>query len=279
MSQPHKILFVSDLDGTLLRSDKTICQFSIDTMRMVEEAGHLFTIATARSHNSASRFLENLHLKTPIGLYNGAQIFDPLQETYLHAQYLSVETMSACVAEISAQGFRPIVHVLNKNQENRVLYIGAENASEKHYFSEKLKHDPKRFILCTPETIAERAAEFDVLEVMFITEHTTEYVLETPELKVYRSEDIYSPGFDWVQMTHPNSNKGFAVKKIAKMTGATHIISFGDNVNDVDMFAVSDISCAIKSGHDLALEMGDHIIGTNDEAGVAHWIRQYLSSL
>lgn len=277
MSRPdQKILFVSDLDGTLLRSDKTICQYTLETIRMIEEAGHLFTVATARSHNSASRFLDNLAFKTPLGLYNGAQIFDPLSRTYLHSQYLSVNSMKACVEEIIAQGFNPIVHVLNEQQKNRVLYTGASNISEIHYFSEKLKHDPERFILCRPEDIALKAATFHVLEVMFITEHATEYLLETPELKVYRSEDIYSPGFDWVQMTHPDSNKGFAIKVISQMTGADTVISFGDNVNDIDMFAASDISCAVNTGHRLVLEMADYRIDSNDQAGVARWIRDYL---
>ena len=50
-----KTLFVSDLDGTLLRSDETLSQFTIDTINELAKRGILFSYATARSLVTAKK--------------------------------------------------------------------------------------------------------------------------------------------------------------------------------------------------------------------------------
>jgi hydroxymethylpyrimidine pyrophosphatase-like HAD family hydrolase len=42
-------MFVSDLDGTLLTSDKTIPKSCIDTINKVQQNGDIFVIASGRS--------------------------------------------------------------------------------------------------------------------------------------------------------------------------------------------------------------------------------------
>ena len=42
-------LFVSDLDGTLLRNDATLSDFSKDHLNELLRSGMLFTVASARS--------------------------------------------------------------------------------------------------------------------------------------------------------------------------------------------------------------------------------------
>ena len=53
-------LYVTDLDGTLLRSDMTISQHSINTINRLIDEGVMFTYATARSYVSASPLVSNL---------------------------------------------------------------------------------------------------------------------------------------------------------------------------------------------------------------------------
>ena len=53
-------LYVSDLDGTLLRSDETLSSFTAETIHGLIEKGMLFSYATARSFVTASKSLRNL---------------------------------------------------------------------------------------------------------------------------------------------------------------------------------------------------------------------------
>ena len=78
-----KTLYVSDLDGTLLRKDETLSSFTIRTINALVEQGMLFSFATARSLVTASRVTKGLSTQIPVILYNGAFIRRPNTNTLL----------------------------------------------------------------------------------------------------------------------------------------------------------------------------------------------------
>ena len=55
-----KTLYVSDLDGTLLRSDETISTYSAETLNALTKKGMLFSYATARSYHTARKVTKGL---------------------------------------------------------------------------------------------------------------------------------------------------------------------------------------------------------------------------
>ena len=71
-----KTLYVSDLDGTLLRSDETISTYTNQVINELAEKGMLFSYATARSYHTAHKVTKGLQAKIPLIVYNGAFIKD-----------------------------------------------------------------------------------------------------------------------------------------------------------------------------------------------------------
>lgn len=67
----EKTLYVSDLDGTLLRRDGTLSPFTIQTINQLTEQGMLFSYATARSHVTAGKITEKIMPQIPVIVYNG----------------------------------------------------------------------------------------------------------------------------------------------------------------------------------------------------------------
>ena len=65
-------LYVSDLDGTLLRNDTSLSQYSKDTLNALLDQGLLFTVASARSIASMRHVLADLPLRLPVVEFNGA---------------------------------------------------------------------------------------------------------------------------------------------------------------------------------------------------------------
>ena len=54
-------LYATDLDGTLLRADKSISDETAELLNRLADSGVLFTYATARSFSSASPLVGKLH--------------------------------------------------------------------------------------------------------------------------------------------------------------------------------------------------------------------------
>ena len=72
----EKILYVSDLDGTLLRSNETVSEYTSKTLNDLTSEGVLFSYATARSIVTAKKVTKGLDAKIPLIVYNGAFIID-----------------------------------------------------------------------------------------------------------------------------------------------------------------------------------------------------------
>ena len=70
-------LYATDLDGTLLRPDKSISDETAEILNSLVSDGVLFTYATARSFSSASPLLAKLHLNCPAVTFNGVFVIDP----------------------------------------------------------------------------------------------------------------------------------------------------------------------------------------------------------
>ena len=67
-----KKLIVLDLDGTLLRPDGTISEFTQKTIKDVQNKGHQVVIATGRPYRMAIDHYKTLGLETPLITFNGS---------------------------------------------------------------------------------------------------------------------------------------------------------------------------------------------------------------
>lgn len=66
-----KTLYVTDLDGTLMRDDKSISKESTDILNRLLNRGVNLTYATARSLSSASKITQNISFHLPVIIRNG----------------------------------------------------------------------------------------------------------------------------------------------------------------------------------------------------------------
>ena len=83
----EKCLYVSDLDGTLLRSDETISDYTCSVINKLTQSGMLFSYATARSYVTAKKVTKGLGAKIPLIVYNGAFVIDNLSEEVLISNF------------------------------------------------------------------------------------------------------------------------------------------------------------------------------------------------
>ena len=80
-------MYVSDLDGTLLRSDETTSEYTNHIINNLTDRGMIFSYATARSLITAKKVTEGIKANIPLIVYNGAFVMDNVTEDILIANY------------------------------------------------------------------------------------------------------------------------------------------------------------------------------------------------
>ena len=95
----NKKYILTDLDGTLLGSDKNLSKTSIEIINDALYDGHVISYSTARSYASSKEATRNILWQYPVVLYNGALIYDPISKKTIHGYYLSLE-LSRKIIEI-----------------------------------------------------------------------------------------------------------------------------------------------------------------------------------
>ena len=165
-----KILYVSDLDGTLLRKNETLSSYTIKTINALTSSGMSFSYATARSLNTAKKVTEGLNTHFPLIIYNGAFVKDNITEEILIANYFA-EDIYEVLRDLFAHEIYPIIYSYQNNIE-KFSYITAKATSGMQAFLKKGEVDS-----CIPVEFAhsnnpEMGEEFrkETMEAFSLTE-------------------------------------------------------------------------------------------------------------
>ena len=102
------VLYVSDLDGTLMRSDGTLSPETVRMINALTERGTAFTYATARSIESARTIAGGLNLPLPAITRNGCVLADNATGKHLEKALFTEEEivlLKTLLPELPEYGF------------------------------------------------------------------------------------------------------------------------------------------------------------------------------
>lgn len=109
-------LYVSDLDGTLLRSNEITSEYTNRIINSLTEKGMIFSYATARSLITAKKVTAGLTAKIPLIVYNGAFVIDNISEELLIENYFD-NAVESLLEELFYNEVYPIVYAFINNEE------------------------------------------------------------------------------------------------------------------------------------------------------------------
>ena len=77
---------------------------------------------------------------------------------------------------------------------------------------------------------------------------------------------------------HEEAQKSLGVKALANAMGIgrENILGFGDDLNDIDLLHYCGTSVAMGNALEDVKAAADHIAGTNNEDGIARWLKEHL---
>lgn len=259
-------LLISDVDGTLVRHDKTLSDGVVAAVGRAQAAGLPVSLISARPPAGMLWIAERLGLTGPIGAFNGGTIVQP-DGAVVTAEHIDPAVSARVLAAIDRPGVTPWLfadgHWYAQTTESR--FVPRERLSA--------NQEP---VLCGDfADLAERADKI----VAVSDDHDALAALETEvaaELgdaaTVVRSQPYY------LDVTAPHGNKGAGVKALADAYGVPleAIAVIGDQNNDLAMFKVAGFSVAMGQAADNVREAAHEVAASNEDDGVADAIDRLI---
>jgi Cof subfamily protein (haloacid dehalogenase superfamily) len=272
-------LYVSDLDGTLLRNDATLSEFSKRTLNDLLKKDVHFTVASARSVASIRKFLEGIPLRLPVIAFNGAFISD--LETGKHRIINHIDTsivpkLYELIEEYKCGAFLSSFN----GKEDCLYYSELHNEGMAWYHNSRVKQkDPRlRHINNLKNVFDEKIVCFTIINRKENLLELTDRVesLFSNQVEVLLSENQYSPGWYWLTIHDVKASKDQAINTLIQEYGydPNQLTVFGDNVNDIKMFNAASEAVAVKNATEDLKRYATKIIGTNEEDSVVKYIEQ-----
>lgn len=273
----EKTLYVTDLDGTLLNKNDRINPKSIEIINSLVEKGMAFTYATARSLVSASVVTQGLSTNIPVIAYNGAFIFQPATGEILSREHFSREEMTYASDLIRTYEISPLVYAFIDGVEKVSWNPARENDGVQRYLS--LRRGDRRL------RPVENNAQLYEGEIFYFTcIGTKEELMPLYEVisknKQYRctiQQELYRPEY-LCEIMPAGATKANAIRKLKEIRGCDKVISFGDAINDLPMFEISDACYAVENAVEELKAAADGVIGSNENDGVAKWLLEHFAS-
>lgn len=260
-----KVLYVSDLDGTLLRSDETISDQTAKTINDLVEKGMLFSYATARSFVTSQKVTKGINAKIPVIVYNGTFVIDNQTKEVLIANYFE-DDIRAVILELFNHEIYPIVYSYIDNIEYFSFINTKVTDGMRKFLDTRIGDSRWREV----DTIDELLMG-DIFYVTCIDEASKLYPFNEKYQDVYHcvyDKDIYSKE-QWFEIMPKKASKANAIRQLKEHLDCDYIVSFGDGRNDIDMFELSDECYAVSNANDELKTIATGIIESNDEDGVA----------
>lgn len=265
-----KHLIALDLDGTLLRDDKTISDKTKKVISKAKEQGHVVMIATGRPFRSSEMYYHELNLDTPIVNFNGAFVHHPKDQNWgIHHSPLEISVAKDIVDACNSFEFYNIIAEVIDD-----VYL--------HYHDEKLLDlfsfgdphittgDLRKFLNASPTSMLIHSEENQVKKIRSYLADVHAEVIE------HRS---WGAPFPVIEIIKRGLNKAVGLKTTSEYFDIppSRIIAFGDEDNDLEMLEYAGCGVAMENGIDEVKNVANDVTLSNEEDGVAHYLNDLLN--
>ena len=264
-------LYVTDLDGTLLRSDATLSPYTISTINRLTEQGLAFTYATARSIESARPIAGELNLRLPAITRNGAVLADNATGKHLEKALFTEEEVALLkklLPELPRCGFVSCF----LGEEMFKAYVPGNLVPGMVQYADYYRDDPKMKPVKTLEEMF-----FGQPGYVTLIDDREKAALIYEKVRQYSGwecifqKDTYWDEY-WVEVCPRNCTKAKAILKMKEQYGFRKVVAFGDSVNDMPMFRAADEAYAVSNALEALKESATGVIGGNNEDAVARFL-------
>ena len=264
MKKFEGILLCTDLDGTLLRADKSISRENREAIDYFKANGGRFTFITGRVPTAAQAVYDAVRPNAPIGCFNGGGVYDYETDTFLHFSELPEE--SILLTELVDRELPEIGIQLNTA---RNVYFCKDNPAQQDF---------RRITGLPYKVCSYRKRDETVGKMIFL--HREGAMLE--RLAELLAAHPLAAHFDFIrsektiyEILPKGASKGAALPHIARAAcvDMKRTVAVGDFDNDVSMLKAAGVGIAVENASEAAKRAADLVTVSNEEHAIARIIR------
>lgn len=270
-----KTLYISDLDGTLLQPDVELSKKTITILNELIGQGMLFSVATARSIASLKTILKDVAITMPIVMMNGVCIYDLKKDEYLKIETFSEQNIRFLLSVVKSHKLKGFAYAI-KDGVMSTYYEDLSTQPLRNFYQERVDKYQKYFTRI--DDFSSLAAlpliYFSLLDHKENLEEIYDIMNNVPDINCVLYKDNYSLDWWYLEIFSKNASKYHAVQFLRTYLELDSIVCFGDNHNDIPLFEASDRKFAVANAVAELKGKADEVIGSNDQDGVAVWLKQ-----
>lgn len=273
-----KGLFITDFDGTLLRSDATFAQGDLDALEALSRRGVKTAVATGRSLYS---FVNSPGIDLAVDYIiftTGAGVVTQSGHKLLYQQNIPSEVVRQTLGflESSALDFM-MHHAVPDNHRYVYRRVSPDNPD----FESRLRRYSE---FGQPLDATHRNGFGEASQFLAVVPHDKAHdVLQAvrgglPGLSVIYSTSPLDHKSAWIEFFHPCVSKGKTAAWLASELAidATDTVAVGNDYNDLDLLEWAAHAYVVENAP-VELKAGFQQVASNNNGGVAEAVRRWLN--
>ncbi len=262
----------TDLDGTLLHTDKSVSARTRAAVHAAEDAGMLVVIATGRPPRWIPPVVEQLGERGLVVCANGASVYDPDRHELVSRTDLAPEVVRSIVADIAERFDEPLFAVeqgFDFGVDEAIEHRHADLAAMTSWRLPGIRIAPIATFLDEPVT---------KLIVRFPSPAPTGLGVAVQEIVGDRALVTHSTDEAFLELSHPAVHKAATVERLLEGSGirSHEVVAFGDMPNDRELLEWAGLGVAVANAHPDLKAVADEVTASNDDDGVAQVIERLL---
>lgn len=265
MKKFEGLLFITDLDGTLLKDDKTISKKNLDSIKYFMSEGGVFTFFTGRIPAGAQMVYDVVMPNAPCGCINGGGIYDFRTKKLLWHKSISrdvLELVEYIDKEVPDMG-------IEINLFDKICFCKKNAATEKHRTDENMND-----FSCHYAEVKEPFAK--ILFVDFNEDNMTKTIDLIHNHPKSSDFDFVRSDVAFYECLPKGVSKGDLIIKLTEILNIDKkkTIAIGDNDNDASMLKTAHIGIAVSNASEKAKASADYITVSNEDDAISKIIEE-----
>ena len=257
MRKPQILIF--DLDGTLLRNDKTLSEYTLEILFKCKKCGYLIGISTSRGEQNCLGFLREM--KPDILISSGGALVRVNEKIICSSCFSVIETKDFIESARKICGLDCGITV---------------DTLDAHYWN--YKTDPKEQYKSWGDSIYTDFTDFKREALKICVEIPDPGLAQ--KLREHFSEldsQRFSDG-DWYKFTKSGITKEKAILAVCEACHAavSETVAFGDDFADIGMLEICGIGVAMGNAIQEVKDIADDVALSNEEDGVAAYLEKWI---